>query len=148
MAVEGYWFEGRHFLMARMLRLRLLRSGDWGEDGYSCEVWSLSRASIILLCIFMDQSAIVMLRRVYVQKSGGFIGFCALSLDDQPQPSRVDSSHMLDLLRALRGPAIGRMMLSIGRMVGDRTKSDLAEADILRFTWMIPNQRGESLLLS
>lgn len=68
----------------------------------------------------MDQSAIVMLRRVYVQKSGGFIsamsclGFCALSLDGQPQPSRVDSSHMLDLLRALRGPAIGRMMLSIG----------------------------------
>ncbi len=45
--------------------------------------------------------------------------------------------HMLDLLRALRGPAIGRMMLSIGRMVGDRTKSDLAEADLLRFTWML-----------
>lgn len=81
----------------------------------------------------MDQSAIVMLRRVYVQKSGGFIGFCALSLDGQPQVSRVDSSHMLDLLRALRGPAIGRMMLSIGRMVGDRMKSDLAEADLLRF---------------
>jgi hypothetical protein len=80
----------------------------------------------------MDQSAIVMLRRVYVQKSGGFIGFCALSLDGQPQVSRVDSS-LLDLLRALRGPAIGRMMLSIGRMVGDRMKSDLAEADLLRF---------------
>jgi len=73
----------------------------------------------------MDQSAIVMLRRVYVQKSGGFIGFCALSLDGQPQVSRVDSS-LLDLLRALRGPAIGRM-------VGDRMKSDLAEADLLRF---------------